>query len=127
PMPDPAVEAFVSAARRAKLLLVCAGELDERQRWFEPDRMVPADDQLLDSIHTLQRDGHGVCLVAEESSAALVAADLGIVLRTHSVPWGAALICDNGFADVEAVIEAVHAAKQASQQSVYLAMVEAVS
>lgn len=127
PMPDPAAEAFVSAVRRANLLLVCAGELDERQRWFEPDRTVQAGDQLLDSIHTLQRDGHGVCLISEEPTPALAAADLGIGLRTHTVPWGAALICGNGFADVEAVIEAIHAAKQASQQSVYLAMVEAVS
>ncbi|HVI00511.1 MAG TPA: cation-transporting P-type ATPase [Enhygromyxa sp.] len=127
PMPDPAMEGFVTAVRRAKLLLVCAGEIDERQRWFEPDRTVPAGDQLLDSIHTLQRDGHGVCLISEEPTPALAAADLGVGLRTHSVPWGAALICGNGFADAEAVIEAVHAAKQASQQSVYLAMVEAVS
>jgi cation-transporting ATPase I len=128
PMPDPALECFIAAVRRAKLLLVCAGSLDERQRWFEPDRTVPAGEQLLDSIRTLQRDGHGVCLIAEEPTLALGAADLGVGLfQQHEVPWGAAVICSGGFADAEAVIEAVHCAKQASQQSVYLAMVEAVS
>jgi cation-transporting ATPase I len=127
PMPDPAVEGFIAAVRRAKLMLVCAGSLDERQRWFEPDRTVAAGEQLLDSICTLQRDGRGVCLIAEEPTPALAAADLGVGLFQHDVPWGADVMCRGGFTDAEVVIEAVHAAQQASQQSVYLAMVEAVS
>jgi len=127
PIPDPAVEGFIAAVRRANLMLVCAGEHDERQRWFSPDRTVLGGPQLLDSIHTLQRDGHGVCLICEEPTPALVAADIGIGLYGPGVPWGAALLCSGGFADAETVIEAIHAAKLASQQSVYLAMIEAVS
>ena len=127
PMPDPAVESFIAAARRAELLLVCAGEVDERQRWLEVDRHMPGGEHLLDAIHTLQRDGHGVCLIGEDPSPALAAADLGVGLCDGHVPWGAAVLCRNGFADAETLIEAIEHAKQASQQSVYLAMVEAVS
>ncbi|MFO7565759.1 MAG: HAD-IC family P-type ATPase [Enhygromyxa sp.] len=127
PIPDPAVEGFLAAVRRADLMIVCAGEHDERQRWFVPDRTMLGGPQLLDSIRTLQRDGHGVCLICEEPTPALAAADLGIGLRTHGSPWGAALLCAGGFADAETVVEAIGAAKTASQQSVYLAMIEAVS
>ena len=93
PMPDPAVEGFVAAVRQAGLTLVCAGELDERQRWLEPDRMVPGGERLLESIRELQREGHGVCLISEEPSVALAAADLGVGLCPGRAHWGAAMVC----------------------------------
>jgi cation-transporting P-type ATPase I len=129
PMPDPTVEAFVAAVRRAKLLLVCAGDHGHEQRWINPDRTIPTGERLLDAVRTLQRDGHGVCLISDEPTPALAAADLGVGLyeRRWAAPWGASVICMAGFADVEVLIDAVRVAKLASQQSVYLAMIEAVS
>ncbi len=127
PMPDPSVESFVAAVRRSELILVCAGHLDERQRWLDPDRIVDAGQHLLDSIRTLQRDGHGVLLISEDPTPALAAADFGVGLCTRHALWGASVICGNGFADAETIVEAVRAAKVASQQAVYLSMVEAVS
>ncbi|MFO7565652.1 MAG: hypothetical protein R6X02_23620, partial [Enhygromyxa sp.] len=127
PMPDPAVEGFVTAAREAELKLVCAGELDEGQRWLVPDRTVAGGEQLLESIRSLQREGHGVCLISEEPSPALAAADLGVGLCSQRPPWGATMICPGRFADAQALVEAVGAAKAASQQSVYLATIGATS
>jgi cation-transporting P-type ATPase I len=129
PMPDPAIEEFVSAVRRAELELICAGDVDRDHRWLEPDRTILADDKLLDAIHTLQRDGHGVCLISDVSTPALAAADLGVGLHDpdRPPPWGAAVICAGAFTDAQLLIEAIRTAKIASQQSVYLAMVEAVS
>ncbi|PRP98270.1 Calcium-transporting ATPase 1 [Enhygromyxa salina] len=128
PMPDPAIEGFVAAVRRAELQLICAGDVDEHD-WLRPDRTVVAGDRLLESIRTLQRDGHGVALVSNGPTPALAAADLGVGLCDPDAPtpWGATVLCARGFADAETLIEAVHAAKIASQQAVYLAMVEAMS
>lgn len=129
PMPDPTIEGFIAAVRRAEIDLICAGEAGDERAWIGPDRTIPAGDRLLDSIQTLQRDGHGVCLISDEPAPALAAADLGIGLynRQAPTPWGASLICTRGFADAEVVIDGVRAARAVSQQSVYLSMVEAVS
>jgi cation-transporting P-type ATPase I len=129
PMPDPALERFLAAVRRAGLVLVCAGEPAPDQRWIAADRSIPGGDRLLDGIQTLQRDGHGVCLIVDEASAALAAADVGLGLCTpgSAPPWGAAILGQAGLADAEALIDAIHVARSASEQSVYLAMVEAVS
>ncbi len=131
PMADPAVEAFAAAVRRAELSFVAAGERPTERGWVEPDRYIGGGDELVGAIKLLQADGHGVCFIGRGASPGYRAADLGIGLLDTSgaelPPWGAKLICRTGLVDASLVIAAVHTAKQAARQAIYLAMVEAAS
>jgi cation-transporting ATPase I len=129
PMPDPTGEAFAAAVRRAGLLLVCAGERPSERGWVEADRYVAGDGQTLHSLRTLQLDGRGVALIDDRPGPGFGVADVGIGLYSGegTPPWGACFVCREGLADAALLVEAIAAARSASQQSVYLAMIEAAS
>src|SRR5690606_33203284 len=93
---------------------------------------VPGGADTVASLRTLQAEGHAVCFVHRGPSTAFGAADLGLGLYDREEdggcpPWGASILCRGGLADVGLVLEAVGAARAASSQSVYLAVIEAVS
>lgn len=129
PMTDPLVEALVAAVERAELELVCMGDGAEHGGSVRPNRFVPGGAEALESIRSLQRDGHCVCFLAQGPHDAFTVADVGIGLHDDGSrpPWGASFLCRHGLTDASLVVEALRAARDASTQSVYLAMVEAAS
>jgi cation-transporting ATPase I len=118
----PGWQVLVRAARRARHMVVIAGDdLDLVER-FGADMLVEAGDSLCGSVRMLQGDGCGVLLVAGPSHDALEAADCGIGLVVEGVvPWGADVIAkDLGTAVF--LVEASIVARSVSQQSANLAV-----
>lgn len=121
---DPLGAALATAARKAGRLLI-AGLNSEVGHRLPADGTVAGGPRLAESIRTLQRDGHGVALVASRNDVALSAADCGIGILTpgqHRPPWGAHLMCGPGLETAWLVLEAATLARQVSGRSARLAL-----
>jgi cation-transporting P-type ATPase I len=117
-------EELVAAARRAGLEVAIAGARDELAQ-LQAKRVPSRGPGLTRAIRRLQRDGHVVALVASGEAPALPAADLSLGLRTPDgpPPLGAHLLTgDDDLAPAFLLVQACAAGRQASQQSVRLAL-----
>ncbi len=85
-----------------------------------------AETTTLDTIRRLQRDGHGIALIAIGPTPAYRAADCGIALGAGSglPPWGAHAWCQNGSAEAIAWIRLLRLARDTSEQSTRVAIGE---
>jgi cation-transporting P-type ATPase I len=115
--------ALAAAARKVGRLLI-AGASGKVGRRLDADGRVAGGSRLAESIRTLQRDGHGVALVATRNDVALAAADcgIGILTREHRPPWGAHVLCGAGPEAAWLVLEATTLARHVSGRSTRLAL-----
>ncbi|MFZ5850399.1 MAG: HAD-IC family P-type ATPase [Actinomycetota bacterium] len=120
---DPSAEALVAAARRLGRVVV-AGRLGRRlgAEQVRPGRLAAA-------VRDLQRQGHGVLLVAAADDAALRAADcaVGVLTPDRHPPWGADLLCGPGLEPAWRVLEGAVLAREVSARSARLALVGSVA
>jgi cation-transporting ATPase I len=125
-LPQTGLEELVSAAQRADMHVVVAGDSDILDR-APIDERVEASRDLVQVVRGLQRQGHGVAVVARSNSEALAASDCGIGLfHVGSVaPWGAHVMCGDDLSDVRFLIEASIVARQIAKQSVNIALAAA--
>ncbi|WP_055489190.1 HAD-IC family P-type ATPase [Streptomyces sp. TP-A0356] len=126
PQMHEAADAFVPAAHGAGLTVVTAGAYPDDPSVREADAMRAADEQLLDAVRDLQRDGRGVLLISRDRSA-LVAADVGVGLADSegTPPWGADLYMDSDPATAVVVVQACRTAREAARWGVRLAQASA--
>jgi cation-transporting P-type ATPase I len=120
PEPAPGVDALISAAHRADLRLVVAGDGGPRFRYA--DAVVPGADRLVASVRSLQAEG-GVVMLLSDNYRALGAADcgLGICRPDDKPPWGAHLLLGNDLALAALVVEATGVARRLAIQAIHLA------
>ena len=125
-VPQTGLEELVSAAQRADMHVVVAGDSDILDR-APIDERVEAGRDLVDVVRQLQSLGHGVAVVARTQSLALAASDCGIGLFRpgEKAPWGAHVICGDDLSDVRFLIEASIVARQIGKQSVNIALAAA--
>jgi cation-transporting P-type ATPase I len=118
-------EELVAAARGIGLeVLVAAGEQSGAGR-LDADRVVADGPGLVRAIRRLQRQGRVVGLVASGDAAGLPVADLSLGMRRPGgpPPWDAHLLAvDDDLAPAFLLVQACAAARQASRQSVRLAL-----
>ncbi|SFO95635.1 plasma-membrane calcium-translocating P-type ATPase [Amycolatopsis arida] len=116
------VPAVVAAARRGGLLVVTAGESDDRSPRHAADRTVPGGGRLVASVRELQAEGHGVLLVSSNRRA-LGASDCGLGVHRSGEPpsWGAHVLLGTDLATAAVVVAAVSAAKAVNTESIRLA------
>jgi cation-transporting ATPase I len=116
--------ALAAAARKVGRLLIAGGASGKVGRRLDADGRVAGGSRLAESIRTLQRDGHGVALVATRNDVALAAADcgIGILTREHRPPWGAHVLCGTGPEAAWLVLEAATLARHVSRRSTRLAL-----
>jgi magnesium-transporting ATPase (P-type) len=121
PEPAPGVDALATAARRAGLHLVVAG--DDEGRYDFADARLPGGDQLAESVRALQRDGATVLLVSGDR-AALAGADcgLGVAGDDDLPPWGAHLLVGADLRVPALVVEAAGVARRMTAQNIRIAM-----
>ncbi|MGC5051401.1 HAD-IC family P-type ATPase [Micromonospora sp. DT48] len=121
PEPAPGVEALPTVARQAGLRLVVAG--GDPQRHASADALVPGDDQLTQSVRTLQREGAVVMLVSGDRSA-LAASDCGLGIADHDdpPPWGAHLLVGTDLRVVALIIEAAGVARRMTAQNMRIGL-----
>ncbi|MGZ8752863.1 MAG: P-type ATPase [Acidimicrobiia bacterium] len=76
-----------------------------------------------EAVRALQRDGHVVLAIAGRDLDLLAAADcsVGMCGPGHPTPWAADLLAGDDLADAFLVVEAAHAARAVSRQSVTIA------
>jgi len=119
--PHDRAHALLTAARRAGLRFVVAGEGVDLPG--PPMETVPGGDRLAASVRELQRSGAVVLLVARDG-AALAAADCGVGLGSPdgAPPWGAHVIAGrDGIGTAVTVVTAVPYARRAGECGVTLA------
>ncbi|MCI4063422.1 HAD-IC family P-type ATPase [Micromonospora sp. R77] len=121
PEPAPGVETLPTAARRAGLRLVVAG--DDDGRYGFADALLPGGDRLAESVRALQRDG-AVVMVVSGDRAALAAADcgLGVADDEDLPPWGAHLLVGTDLRVPALLIEATGVARRMTEQNIRIAM-----
>ncbi|MEV4712131.1 HAD-IC family P-type ATPase [Micromonospora sp. NPDC049374] len=121
PEPAPGVEALPAVARQAGLRLVVAG--GDPQRHASADALMAGDDQLTESVRTLQREGAVVMLVSGDRSA-LAAADCGLGLTDQDdpPPWGAHLLVGTDLRVVALIIEAAGVARRMTAQNLRIGL-----
>ncbi len=122
-------EELVAGARRAGLeVLVAAGDRSAAAR-VDADRVVADGPGLARAIRRLQREERVVALVASGEAQGGAAADLWLGLRRPGGPpaWGAHLLAvDDDLAPAFLLVQAYAVARQASRQSVRIALAGAV-
>jgi cation-transporting ATPase I len=125
-VPQTGLEELVSAAQRADMHVVVAGDSDVLDR-APIDERVAAGRDLTEVVRQLQSQGHGVAVVARTQSLALATSDCGIGLYRpgEHAPWGAHVICGDDLSDVRFLIEASIVARQIAKQSVNIALAAA--
>ncbi|HEY5958601.1 MAG TPA: HAD-IC family P-type ATPase [Polyangiaceae bacterium] len=125
-LPQTGLEELVSAAQRADMHVVVAGDSDVLERAPVDDRVDAARD-LVEIVRHLQQQGRGVAVVARSNSDALSASDCGIGLfrAGEQAPWGAHVLCRDDLSDVSFLIEATVVARQIAKQSVNIALAAA--
>lgn len=118
-------EELVATARGVGLeVLVAAGDRSAAAR-LDADRVVADEPGLARAIRRLQREGRVVALVANGDAQGGAAADLWLGLRRPGGPaaWGAHLLAvDDDLAPAFLVVQACAVARQASRQSVRIAL-----
>jgi cation-transporting ATPase I len=135
---DPYAEALLRAATEAGHRLVVTAHAGVTEIAGVADEVAPADEPLLDTVHRLQADGHGVLLVASgegpgedgagspvaDAGPALLAADVSVApARPGCVPaWGADLVTRAGLADACRIVAATAPAHRVSRLAVETAL-----
>lgn len=110
----PLAEELVAAARPVGTVAIADVDHHLAQR-LAVDRVLPAGEQLADSVRQLQREGATVVVVSSGTAAALAAADVGIGLCTKDNPtWAADLLCPTP-ALVHLLLRATEEARKASR------------
>ncbi|MDM4721677.1 HAD-IC family P-type ATPase [Micromonospora sp. WMMA1363] len=119
--PAPGANILPTAARRAGLRLVVAG--DEPDRYDFADASLPGGDRLAGTVRQLQRDGAVVMLVSDDRLA-LGAADCGLGAASDEdlPPWGAHLLVGTDPRVAALVVEAVGVARRMTVQNIRLAL-----
>ncbi|MEH0985028.1 HAD-IC family P-type ATPase [Micromonospora sp. CPCC 205556] len=119
--PAPGADALPTAARRAGLRLVVAG--DDPRRYDFTDSVLAGGDRLTDTIRGLQQGG-AVVLVVSGDRRALAASDcgLGVADPDDLPPWGAHLLVGADLRVPALVIEAAGVARRMTGQNIRLAM-----
>jgi cation-transporting P-type ATPase I len=122
--PQTGVEELIRAARAAKMRVLVATSDAGALQGFDADDIIPEGSELPRAIRRLQEEGHVVGLVATGASPGLSVADCGVGLCRpgEPPPWGAHLICGEDLSDVRFVLQACLSAREASQQSVRVAV-----
>jgi cation-transporting ATPase I len=121
----PGASTLIEAVRHSAQDLILAGATPGLASSLGADLTVAGDDQLADSVRSLQGEGRVVAVVSHRSGAALRASDCGIGVTDADEarpPWGADLICLH-LSDAAAIIEATRLARTAGRQSAGLAAV----
>ncbi|WP_320068361.1 HAD-IC family P-type ATPase [Micromonospora sp. RTGN7] len=121
PEPAPGVDALPSAARRAGLRLVVAG--DDDGRYDFADAVLPGGTGIAETVRGLQRDGAMVMLLSADR-AALGASDCGLGLAGPEdlPPWGAHLLVGTDMRIPALIIEAAGVARRMTAQNIRLSM-----
>ncbi|MFV2176957.1 HAD-IC family P-type ATPase [Actinomadura sp. LOL_011] len=121
---DPLAEGLLAAAHEAAGVVVLTEHAGTREllAWGD-DSPVPAGG-LARSVRDLQRDGHGVMVIAAGRDEALAAADVGIGVLRGDAPadWHADLVCGPGLAEVWRLPAAVRPARRASERAAQLSL-----
>jgi cation-transporting ATPase I len=120
----PGAEELVAAARRAGLEVVIAAGRGAVTR-LDADRVLSDGPGLVRAVRRLQREGRVVALVDSGDAPALRVADLSLGLRRSGgpPPWGAHLLAtDDDLTHVFLLVQACVSAREASRQSVRLAL-----
>ncbi|GGM14162.1 hypothetical protein GCM10010129_67910 [Streptomyces fumigatiscleroticus] len=123
---DDAVDALVTAAHRAGLTVLAAGDHAQAAALSEADGTVPGGDRLTGTVRGLQQDGTAVLLLSR-CPAALAAADVGIGLPgpDRIPPWGAHILLPSGPRDAVVLVEACQALRTVTRRGVRLAQASA--
>ncbi|QKW38047.1 cation-translocating P-type ATPase [Actinomadura sp. NAK00032] len=121
---DRLAEGLLAAAHRAADVVVLTEHASTRELLAWGDDSPVAAEDLARSVEALQRDGHVVLAFSSGRSEALDAADVGVgVLRGHGLAdWRADLVCGPGLAEAWRLLDAVPAARRASERSAQLAL-----
>ncbi len=124
---DETADALVTAARRAGLRVLAAGEHAGAAALSEADGILPGGDRLAGAVRDLQQDGTAVLLLSR-CPAALAAADVGLGLPGPDgrPPWGAHVLLPGGARDAVVLVEACRAARTVTRRGVRLAEASAV-
>jgi cation-transporting ATPase I len=120
----PGAEELVAAARRAGLEVAIAGGRHGATQ-LEARRLPASGPALTRAIRRLQREGRVVGLVASGDAPALLAADLSLGLRLPGDPPALSahlLADDDDLVHAFLLVQACEAGRQASRQSVRLAL-----
>ncbi|MFF4696528.1 cation-translocating P-type ATPase [Streptomyces chattanoogensis] len=113
---DPLAEAVLSAAHEAAATVVLTQHASVAELLAWGDESAPEADELTAQVQSLQRDGHGVLVIAHDRQPALDAADVGVnvLRRPGATDWCADLVCGPGLAEVWRLLGAVPAAHRAA-------------
>ncbi|MEZ0070510.1 cation-transporting ATPase I [Streptacidiphilus sp. MAP12-20] len=121
---DPLAEAVLTAAHDAAAHVVLTRHASTAELHAWGDESSVATEELTEHVQALQREGHGVLVIAHDRDQALDAADVGVsVLRgTGVADWRADLVCGPGLAEVWRVLSAVPAAHRASHRAAQMSL-----
>ncbi|HWG26157.1 cation-translocating P-type ATPase [Actinospica sp.] len=120
---DPLAESVLAAAHEAadRVLLTQNVNIEPLLPWV--DEVLPAEGRLRDQVRGLQRDGHGVLLVACANDAALAAADVALAVPcpragsgSPAIGWAADFIA-SGLGEVWRLLHAVPTARAVTRRS----------
>ncbi len=123
-VPRTGVEELIAAAQDAQMRVVIASSDESVLDRFNVDDMISQTEGMRAGIRRLQREGHGVLVVATGDSIGLPLADcgIGIVREGEPTPWGAHIICRRDLGDVRFLIHACKQARELSKQAVNIAL-----
>ena len=118
------LEELVAAAHDAGMRVVMASSDDTILQAVSADDVISASEGIRAGIRRLQREGHGVCLVAKGDSPGFPIADVGIGLcrAGEATPWGAHILCPDDLAEVRLLLRACVRSREVSKQSVNIAL-----
>jgi cation-transporting ATPase I len=118
------LEELVAAAHDAGMRVVMASSDDSILQAVSADDVISAAEGIRAGIRRLQREGHGVCLVANGDSLGFPIADVGIGLcrAGEPTPWGAHVLCPDDLAEVRLLLRACVRSREVSKQSVNIAL-----
>lgn len=123
-IPRTGVEEVIAAAHEAQMRVVIASGDEATLERYNADDVITAAEGLRSGVRRLQREGHGVALVATGDSPGFAYCDLGIGLCRpgEPTPWGAELLCTEDLSDVQYVARAAQVSRAVSRQAVNIAL-----
>lgn len=123
-IPRTGVDEVITAAHEAQMRVVIASSDESVLERFNADDVIAPSEGLRAGIRRLQREGHGVALIATGASPGFAVCDLGIGLcrSGEPTPWGAEVLCREDLVDVQHIIRAAQVARSVSRQAVNIAL-----